>query len=259
MTTAMRDSSKDYRTYWLQGGQYYSKMSNLGDPTVCELPPAKLSEIPSDDRLILTEEASADPVFCRDVMKLMATDPEWAHKVSASAKEAVINELHPSMGRKAGWPRLRARVRELKSAVAEQATSLASKATPAERFALVKRIASGEFKEPKAVAGLGNLGQWDIIGSIVGSLAQVGGSIYGAKITSDAQQDIAKLQASAAMQSAQAQMAIANANAAIAGAQVQMASPISSLTSSTIAGIPVIIPILGVAAVGLWLAFGRKR
>lgn len=260
MLATMRDTSRDYETYWLRNGLAYSRMSNLG-AVPCTLPPEKLAEIPADDRRILLEETAADPAFCRKVAVLMETDPSWAHKVSASAKEAAAIELDPSRrdGPKKAWPLLRARVRDLVSSVAQQARILSSKLTPAERFSLVKQIASGQFRAQRAVHGLGDLGQWDIIGSLVGSLANVGGSVYGAMVTADAQKDIAKLQASAAMQGAQAQMAIANANAAIAQAQAQVSSPIASLTSATVAGIPVIVPVLGVVALGLWLAFGKKR
>jgi len=262
--TAIRDSSRDYRTYWLQGGQYYSKMSNLGDPAPCVLPPDKLAQIPADDRLILLEETGADPAFCREVARMMAQDPNWAHKLSASAKAAAESVLNPEKypGSRRTWPKLRARVLDLATEVAVQARRLASQLTPKERFALVKRISAGEFRAPKDVKGLGDLGQWDIIGSLVGSLATAGANVYGSMVTADAQQDIAKLQASAAMQSAQAQIAMAQANAAIAAAQVQVSNPVTStlstLTSSTVAGIPVLVPIIGVILAGLWFAFGRK-
>ena len=262
-STLMRDSSTDYRTYWLQGGQYYSKMNGLG-ALPCVLPKDKLAQIPADDRQIVVEETSADPVFCRFVAKLMETQPDWAHRLSASAKAAADSVLNPSKryGGQHAWPKLQARVRELSNEVAQQAQRLAAQLTPAERFALVKRIAAGEFRVPKDLRGLGDLGQWDIIGSLVGSLATAGASLYGAKVTANAQEDIAKLQASAAMQGAQAQIAIAQAQASIAQAQAQVSSSISSavssLTSTTVAGVPIIVPILGAVAIGLWLAFGRK-
>ena len=259
MLATMRDTSRDYDTYWLRDGLAYSRTSTLGAIT-CVLPPEKLAQIPEDDRRILLEETAADPLFCGKVAELMATDPDWAHKVSASAKEAAAIELDPSRrdGPKKAWPLLRARVRDLANAIAQQARSLAAKLTPAERLAVVRQIATGRFRAPAPLRGLGELGQWDIIGSLVGSLATAGANLYGAKVTADAQEDIAKLQASSAMQGAQAQMAIASANAAIAQAQAQVSSPIAALTSSTIAGVPVIVPVLGVIALGLWLAFGRK-
>lgn len=261
---AMRDSSLNQRTYWLRDGLYYSRASNLGDPAACELPADKLAQIPADDRQVLVEETSADPAFCRAVARVMATDPDWVHTIANSAKAAVNSELLPSKypGNRTSWPKLRARVRALATETARAARTLADQLTPAERFALVKRIASGEFRVQKGIHGLGNLGQWDIIGSLVGAVAGAGASIYGGYVTADAQRDIAKLQANTAMQTAQAQMAIANANAAIANAQVQVSSPISSaissMTSATVAGIPVVIPVLGAVALGLWLAFGRK-
>ena len=260
-STVMRDSSKDYRTYWLRDGLYYAVDRGLGDAP-CLLPQDKLAKIPADDRQILEEEAAADPAFCRVVLKMMSVDPQWDHNISASAKAAAENEINPSKGRKGGWPRLRARVRDLISSVASQAVQAASQLTPAERFLTVKQIAAGQLKtKPPAMSGLGDLGQWDIIGSLVGNLVTVGAGIYGATVTADAQKDIAKLQANAAMQNAQAQIALANANAAIANAQVQMSpvsSAISTLTTSSIARIPVIVPVGIALALGLWLAFGGK-
>jgi len=260
---AIRDSSLDQRTYWLQGGLYYSRASNLGAAAPCELPAEKLKQIPEGDRILLLEETAADPVFCRFVATVMRTRPNWAHELSDSAKAAAASVLDPTkdFGGKTGWPILKARVRALASDVANQATRLAAQLTPAERFAVVKRIAAGEFRAPKT-KGLGDLGQWDIIGSLVGSLATAGANLYGARVTTEAQQDIAKIQASAAMQTAQAQIAMAQANAAIANAQVQVSNPVTStlasMASSTVAGIPVIVPVLGAVAVALWAIFGRK-
>jgi len=261
-STVMRDSSKDYRTYWIRNGLYYGVDRGLGGAPR-QLPPDKLSRIPVDDRTILVEETDADPGFCRFVVRMMAVDPQWDHNISASAKAAAENEINPSKGKKGGWPRLRARVRELLSHVAGQALQAAAQLTPEERFATVKQISSGKFRvKPPAMNGLGDLGQWDIIGSLVGNLVSVGAGIYGATVTANAQQDIAKLQANAAMQNAQAQIAIANANAAIASAQAQIASPVSSvmssLTTSSIAGIPIIVPVGIALGLGLWLAMGKK-
>lgn len=260
---AIRDSSLDQRTYWLQDGLYYSRSSNLGAPASCELPADKLAQIPEGDRLLLLEETAADPVFCKFVATVMRKDPNWVHHLSDSAKAAAMSVLDPSKqhGGKHAWPMLRARVRTLAADVANQATRLASQLTPAERFQTVKMIAAGGLRQPQS-KGLGDLGQWDIIGSLVGSLATAGANLYGAKVTSDAQQDIAKIQATAAMQSAQAQIAMAQANAAIANAQVQTSNPITStlqsMTSATVAGIPVIVPVLGAVAVALFFIFGRK-
>lgn len=259
----MRDSSKDYRTYWIRDGLYYGVDRGLG-AMPCTLPKDKIAGIPEDDRTILLEETDADPDFCRQIAALMAKDPDWVHTISRSAKAAAENELNPAKGRKGGWPKLRARVRELLAHVASQAVAAARQLTPEQRFYVIKQLAGGKpaLKKP-SVSGLGDLGQWDIIGALVGNLVSAGAGVYGSVVTADAQKDLAKLQANSAMQNAQAQMAIANANAAIASAQAQISSPISSavsaLTSGTVAGIPVIIPISLAAAVALYFALGRKR
>jgi hypothetical protein len=260
----MRDTSRDYRTYWIRDGLYYGKSTNLGGGSACVLPPDKVAQIPEPDRSMVLDEVTGNPTLCAWIVRIMKSDPDWTHRISQSAKESVVNEMDPSKFQESRgeWPKLRAKVRELLDHVHENVLKEVSGMTLDQKMSVVRRIASGGKVSVPSVHGLGDLGQWDVIGSLVGSLVSAGAGAYGAYTTTSAQQDIAKLQASSAMQSANAQIAIANANAAIAGAQAQIANPISSavssLTSATVAGIPIIVPVLGVIGVGLWLAFGRK-
>lgn len=263
MVAAMRDSSRDYQTYWIRDGLWYGKMRNLGSTDSCSLPEDKVAQIPEPDRTIILDEVKGNPSFCAKIVQCMETRKDWVHRISAAAKEAVVNEMDPSKfpERKGDWPKLRERVRDLAQYVKDEAARAAAKLTLPQKIAVVKQIAAGGLKT-RGLSGLGDLGQWDILASLAGSLVSAGASVYGAKVTADAQQDIAKLNASAAMQNAQAQMAIANANAAIAGAQAQIANPISStlstLTTTTVAGIPVIIPIIGIVGLGIYLATKKK-
>ena len=264
MEAPLRDSSLDYRTYWLQGGQYYSRRG-LGASEACVLPEDKLSSIPEDDRQVILEETAANPAFCAAVAKCMATQPDWAHRISASAKQALANEIDPTKypERKGTWPALRARARDLLNSAKDQAATAVSKMTFDQKVAVVKKIAAGTII-PKAAPGLSGLGQWDIIGSLIGTAANIGAAVYSANVTASAQRDIAQMQTDQAIQSAQAQMAVANAQAAIAQANAQMSSsPISSvaasitsgvsaLTTGTVAGLPAWVPL---AAGGVLIAY----
>jgi len=244
MVSAIRDSSLDYRTYWLQGGQYYGRRGLEGLDAACELPIDKLRQIPEADRKVLLDEVNADAAFCKKVARCMATQSDWAHAVSTSAKEAIVNELDPSRfkGSSGMWPKLRERVRILVEEVSRMA-------------------ANGKtLVGAKSLSGLGELGQWDIIASLVGSIGSAAASVYGASITSHAQQNIAQTQANAAMAAAQAQIAMSNAATAMQSANATInpiSSAVQSITSATVAGIPVLA--LAIPAIGLIIYFATKK
>lgn len=239
MVAAMRDSSLDYRTYWLQDGQYYSRRG-LG-AVDCSLPPDKLAQIPDGDRQVLIDECAADPAFCARVARCMTKNPNWGHVIATSAKEAIANEMNPSaFPERAGtWPRLRARARQLVDAVSVE-------------------FAKGYVPIPmKKLSGLGGLGQWDIIASLVGTIGTAAANVYMGGVQNRAQVDLQRDQANAAIAAAQAQMNAINAaggmNATIASAN-PISSVIQTVTSATVAGIPVLA--LAIPALGLivWLA-----
>ncbi len=229
MLAAMRDSSLDYRTYWLRNGQYYGR-ENLGETApACAIPLDKLSQIPAEDRQIVIDEANADPAFCEKLVRLMATNADWAHLVANSAKETIVNELDPSrFGHRAGmWRKLRERLRALLKDVPGLVQKL-------ERY--------------RAAGRQPGLGQWDIIGSLVGAIGGAAASIYGAKITTDTQKDLAKIQADAAIKAAQSQLATAQAQQALYAAQNPVSHAFSTLTTGTVAGIPNLLIIPAVVA-----------
>jgi len=245
MVSAIRDSSLDYRTYWLQGGQYYERRG-LGAAEACVLPADKLAEIPEADRKVLLDEVNADPLFCKRVALCMATYPDWGHRIAASAKEAVVNEMDPTRfkNRAGMWPKLRETVRTLVENV-------------------TKMVAQGKFpvaaKRTAGLSGLSGLGQWDIIGSIVGAVAQVGvaaAGVYQAGVTQRSVVDQQRDQANAAIAAAQAQMNAINAAGAMQTANASI-NPISALTSATVAGIPVLA--LAIPAIGLIIYFATKK
>ena len=256
-STSMRDTSKDYRTYWIRHGEWYGKASNLG-AVDCKVPEEVLRAIPEPDRQVVVEEAAANPKFCQDLVRI-SQSPGWEHKVSQSAKCALLNELDPSKCKDyvGKWGRLRSRLRKLLDEIPAQVDRSVAKMTLDEKMAVVRKIASGQRPDVPSMSGLGELGQWDIISGLIGSVAGATANVYTAKVTTDAQRDIAKIQASTAMRDAQTAMAIQNAQTSIKTAQAGMFGPISSMTSGTIGGIPVwliAVPVLGVLA---WFAFKK--
>lgn len=226
--TLMRDSSRDYRTYWLQGGQYYSKMRNLGDLGACELPSDKLSQIPEVDRNVVAAEASADPAFCARLSRVMKTDPNWVHTISDSAKKAIANELDPKKFPESHgmWPKLR----ELSRIMVAKITSTVSRSGSPEVAA----------KAVSGLGGLGDLGQWDIVASLVGAIGGAATSIYSAKLQTDTQKKIAQMQLDAQRAQITAQQNIAASQAAM--------NPLSSVTNiltKDVAGVPAWVILLG--------------
>lgn len=246
-STLMRDSSADYRTYWLQDGQYYSKMKNLGDSAPCVLPADKVAQIPEADRKAILIETSADPVFCAKIARVMTSDPDWVHTIVNSAKRAIANEMNRNLfpESRGTWPKLREMARNLVDDV--------SAAVRVGRAPLAVKSVSG-------LGGLGNLGQWDIIAGLVGSIGGAAANVYGASVTARAQESIARTQANAAIQAAQANMAIVNAQTAMQNAQASMnpvSSAFSAITSANIAGIPIIA--LAIPAIGLIIYLATKK
>ncbi len=227
MLAAMRDTSLSYRTYWLRDGEYYGRRSLGETAAACSLPLDKLAQIPAEDRQIVIDEANADPAFCEKLTRLMATNADWAHLVANSAKEAIVNELDPSrFGHRAGmWRKLRERLRAILKDVP----------------GLVKKI-----EAYRASGRPQGLGQWDIIGNLVGAIGGAAANIYGAKMIADTQKDIARIQTEAAIRAANAQMATAQAQQAM---QNPVSQAFSSLTTGSVAGIPMmlVLPALGAA------------
>ena len=263
MLATMRDTSRDYRTYWIRDGMYYGKASNLG-ASPCTLPPDKLAQIPEDDRKLLLDEIAGNPSFCAKVLKCMSERADWGHLIAASAKEAIVNELDHSKfkNRKGMWPKLRARTNELVETARNTVRGAVASMTFQDKVAALERL-KGARPELK-LSGLGSLGQWDIIASLVGTIGKVGSDIYTTNLVNDTREDIAKIQASSAINTLSAQQSIARAQAAMAASQAQQAaiqnpigSAISTFTTSTVAGIPVVVLLAG-GAIAIWYVLKGK-
>lgn len=254
MQATMRDTSADYRTYWIRDGMYYGKARSLG-AAPCVLPPDKLAQLPENDQKLLLNEIEGNPSFCSKVAKCMADRPDWAKLISTSAKEAIVNEFNPSKfpNRKGMWPKLRATMNDFVGAASSTIKNKIASMTLDQKTAALKEIAKGG-RQSSGQALLGNLGVAGIF-DFLASAIETAGNMYTTDLVADTREDIARIQANAAMNTFTAQQSIANAQAAIAAAQTQQAaiqSPvgaaISTITTSTVGGIPVLliaIPLVG--------------
>ncbi len=255
MLATMRDTSESYRTYWIRDDLYYGKAKNLGE-AACALPADKLAQIPKDDRELLIDEVSGNPSFCAKVAKVMNTRPDWGKIISSSAKEAIINEFDPSKfrERKGMWPKLRVRARDMAEYTTKIVRSRVASMTLQQKVEALKRIHSERRERPERLSGLGDLGFFDLLASVIGAA----GNVYTADLIADTNKDIAKIQASTAINTITAQQSIAQAQAAIAAAQAQQAaiqspigSAIATFTQSKVAGIPVPV-VLAAGGFAIW-------
>jgi len=261
MLATMRDTFRDYRTYWIRNGEYYGRAENLG-AAPCTLPADKLAQIPAADRALLMDEVKDNPAFCEKVSKCMATRSDWGKLISTSAKEAIVNEFDPSKfkNRKGSWPKLRAHAQKLAEAASTAIKNQISSMTFGQKVEAIKQIVAGRKPMASRLSGLGGLGFFDLLGSVI----TAAGNLYTADLVADTNKDIAKIQASSAMNTITAQQSIAQAQAAIAAAQVQQAaiqnpigSAISTFTTSTVGGIPVL-AIVAVGGLAIWYVLKGK-
>jgi hypothetical protein len=193
------------------------------------------------DRRVIAEEIAANPRFAPELRRMLMA-PNALNLVSVSARKAVAEEMQPgpfpeSRGQ---WVTLRRRLNTLLREVPPLVEREVTRMPLAQKLEIVRAIAAGyEPQVAVGVPGLSDLGQFEIIGSIVGAVAGAASSIYGAKVTADAQKDIAKLQAQAAMKDLETQMAIAKASQAIASAQAAQAqSQAQAAQAAYPAGVP---------------------
>lgn len=216
------------------------------------------------DIALIEEESKANPAFGRRIAATLRR-PGGEREVSISARKAIANQLDPRMypESRGEWPVLRRKATALAQALPDLVQAIVDRMPLSEKMAVVRAIADGG--QPRMViAGLDDLGQFEIIGSLISSVAGAASSIYGAKVTADAQKDIAKIQATSALQSAQASVAIQNAQAAIAAAQAKQAeqlataatasSPTGFLTKDIGGGVPMWAVPAGLTALGVGFA-----
>src|SRR5512136_1414439 len=194
------------------------------------------------DRQIITEEAMADPKFADRLTETLSS-PGGMDKVALCARRAVANEFDPRLfpESRGMWPRLRKLAVEMAKALPDIAEKEIDKLPFETKVALVKEVAAGRNPIGMGFFGLADLGQFEVIGSLISSLVGAGASIYNARLTSSTQKSIANIQAGAEMATLQAQIKIADAQKAVAEAQVQIEttqSPIGALSKPVIGGIP---------------------
>ncbi len=252
MMSKVRDSSLDYRTYWLQGGQHYSRRGLGSADEVRALPADKLAQFSADEQKAILAEAAANPGLAQKLYSIMTSNPNWKKVIEASMRSSVANALDPSKGQAGPWRKLQEAARTMVEAGFEEADRKVATMTLGQKVQFALDIVRGSGK---SLSGLGIVGLGDLFGDLFTGI----GNYFSSKVLASAQKNIASTQANAAIQVANTQVSIANAQAAIVAAQERMSSPIAALTQTTIAGIPILVPILGIVGLGLWFAFGRKR
>lgn len=191
----------------------------------------------ADDRALIEDEAAADPAFARR-LQLTLPLPDGEKRIALSARKAVANELDPKLypETRGMWKRLRATVKDLVQFTSESIRGVDF--NPQIRKAAISRL-----------NGLGELGQWDIIGSIVGAVAGAASNVYTANLQAQTTQKIQQQQLAAQMAQLQAQESMTRAQAATANAQMaQTGAPgqiataaagmVDSLSQPVIGGLP---------------------
>jgi len=211
-----------------------------------------------DQRQIM-EEVKENPSFGNKIVAALHSRG-GAAVVAASAKRAALNELDGKSfpESKGEWLMLRRRLRvlarDIPAAIREQVEGM----TLPEKTRALRALASGGGFSLQLGAEAVPAGGGDIWGGIIGSIATAAGSIYSAKLTNDANKDIAKIQASGVAAQAAAQNQIAQAQAALEAARVQSAARAAS--GGEVGGVPVwgiALGAIGILGVILYLVFKR--
>ncbi len=226
------DSSVDKNAGWTTFGQEDTGVEPMLREGVGALgglhgEPQAFHLFPTIDQRQMIEEIDANPGFGKK-LTAMLHDRNAVPLVMASAKRAILNELNPKdhPESKGEWKTLRKRfnilVNDLPATIDKHVKSM----TPAQRMGVVKAIAEhgapslqlgATAPAPAAPTYPDSTG--GIIGGIVSAIAGAAGSIYAAKITTDAQKDVAKIQANTAQQSLQMQQQMAQNQALIDAAR----------------------------------------
>ena len=278
----MRDSSTAYRTGYLRDGFVYDRLSGLGAAaTACRIPPGILNQLGKDERSIVASEAADDPKLCRAVLALSRT-PGWTKTVNDMIRRVILNEVNPKQCKETAgkWPRLRARVRKLTSAATAVVEEQLKKMTPAQKILEARKLA--ESRGLSKLQNPGMMGEAGVISSsygstpaattdpwaaLIGSVVTAAGSVYGAKITADANEDIARRNTNLATQQLQFQQTMATLQQQPQQQQYQgqqpgmytaSALPFSSIGQAITQNMgSLLVPGLGMLA--LYFFFGRNK
>ncbi len=268
----MRDSSTAYRTGYLRDGLVYDRLAGLGAAAAaCQIPPGILNQLGKDERSIVTAEAANDPKFCRAVIALSQA-PGWTRTVNDMIRRVILNETNPkSHLETAGkWPMLRAKIRKVTKAAIAAVEERIAKMTPAQKALEARRISKNRGLHGFGEAGVipSSVGTTttssDPWASLIGSVVGAAGSIYSAKITADANQDIAKRNASLAQQQLAFQQTMTSLQQQPqqqyqqSGMYTASALPFSSIGQAITQNMgSLIVPGLGMLAI--YMLFGRNK
>ena len=217
-----------------------------------------IAQFGKTDRRQISEEIAANPPFGARI-KAMLRDPDGERLVALSAQKAVANEFNPRLypETKGQWVTLRRRAVELARSLPDVIDRELERVPFAEKMRIVRAIAAGRRPSVEvSVAGLGDLGQFEIIGTIVSSIAGAASTVYTNRVTTSAQKDIAKIQATTAMKDLDTQIKLAEAQKAVAAAQAAQGGV---LTKDIGGGIPLWVLPVALGAIGVILYFVFKR
>ncbi len=207
-----------------------------------------------DDRLLIRREASADPRFARKVAQMLR-EPDGEEKVAIFAKQAILNELDPRQfpETRGYWTLLRTTARKIVDELPAAIARGVAKMTPAEREHAAQMVKAGGT--PLLVPNIGELGQFEIIGSLVGAVAGAASSIYGNYLMTSTQKQIASMQLDAQQKQLDAQIAMANAQIAMSNAKAAQAAEASILPAAIVQPVQAVASALSteVAGLPLWL------
>lgn len=182
--------------------------------------PQEFRHFPSIDQRMILDEIEENPKFGKVLTAWLHT-PGGADKIGHSAKRSILNELDGSYPESKGeWITLRRRLRVILRDLPAEINKQVSRMSLTQKTAALRAYAYGgdiDFQ-------LSQLDFGSILGGVLSSAASAGASIYGAKLQSDTQKQIATIQATSVANQAAAQVQIANAQAALVAAQQKAAS-----------------------------------
>lgn len=198
-----------------------------------------------DDQTLLMEEAASDPVFAKRLKTTLA-HPDGEKRVTMSARRAIVNELNPNLypETRGLWRRLRFIVRDLIDFTSNS---------------IRQGNVEGKIRSDavRRLQGLGDLGQWEILGQVVGAVVQAGSSVYTSYNQAETARKLQQMQIDAQMRAIQSQETIARAQAAMAASQAQQAASLAPAQSAVTSVVDAVsTPIMGVplwaVAIGLY-------
>ena len=186
------------------------------------------------DHRLLREEAAANPAFGRKLERMMDR-PDGHRLIDESVKRAVLNEMEGSYPESKGeWPVLRRRLNEIVRYIPKAIDESLSTLSLEQKTRMLEAYAHGGVQVHAQMAEypVESLGQF---AEIIGAVVTAASSVYGAKLQSDTQRAIAKIQAEGAAKSLDAQMSLAKAQMALQAAQLKS---IEQQTAAVEAGVP---------------------